>query len=379
MTEDATGAPEYKYDLAVSFAGEQREFVEAVVRGVDLPEGRVFYDADFEAELWGEELTEVFTEIYSKSTRYVVMFISREYNEKEWTRLERRAALSKRLSSPGAYILPVLLDNTELDEVAGLLNSIGYVNGLMVGVPGVVERLNKKLSAAIERDCRTDSKDEASDEITFAEVADDQEGLAKLVRERPHSWQWATFASVLVQRRSTAGKALRDLALGYAPQNEIRITNTDELAEFLLHAVNDVEQVGNRMAQLVSTDAFRAAFGEPNQLSEDADAIVNVANRFMDYYDRFIQLAQRARGASTPSAYMNVMDSCARLSDMPIKGVDDFIDTYVETVRSLKEKLIAAGGDNIDAPVGVSIHMDNQLLEQIIRQRDELIADEMEI
>jgi len=36
----------------VSFAGEQRQSVEDVGRGLDLPKGRVFYDADYKAALW---------------------------------------------------------------------------------------------------------------------------------------------------------------------------------------------------------------------------------------------------------------------------------------------------------------------------------------
>ena len=84
----------------MSFAGEQRGFVEDVVRSLDLPKGRVFYDANYKSELWGEELTEVFTKLYSEEARYVVMFISREYAEKEWARVERRAALRRRRELP---------------------------------------------------------------------------------------------------------------------------------------------------------------------------------------------------------------------------------------------------------------------------------------
>lgn len=37
----------------MSFAGEQRQSVEDVGRGLDLPKGRVFYDADYKAPIEG--------------------------------------------------------------------------------------------------------------------------------------------------------------------------------------------------------------------------------------------------------------------------------------------------------------------------------------
>ncbi|MGW6376141.1 TIR domain-containing protein [Rhodococcus sp. NPDC055112] len=374
---------DYKYDLAVSFAGEQRTFVEAVVRGVNVPEGRVFYDADFQAELWGEELTEVFTDIYSKSTRYVVMFISKEYADKEWTRLERRAALAKRLSTQGAYILPVLLDTTQLDEVAGLLKSIGYLDGLMLGAPGVIDCLNKKLEKAwdaerVAYDRTPASEDEGGDDElpVFGTVVDDQEGLTKLIQERPHSWQWAAFASVMVQRRNALKAAIRDLELGYAQPNSIRISTATELRDFVGNAMNDVEQLGTQVSNLVLTDAFKAAFGEPNDLSDDPEALVHAANRLMDLYERFIELAQRAQGASAKSAYMNVLNTCARFSDSPRQGLDELIDNYVTTVHELPKRLVEARGENVIVPLELKLHMDNDLLEQAIRQLREVFEDE---
>jgi len=53
------------------------------------------------------------------------MFISKEYAAKEWTRHERRSALSRAVSEPGDYVLPVRFDDTEL---SGLRPSIAYLD-----------------------------------------------------------------------------------------------------------------------------------------------------------------------------------------------------------------------------------------------------------
>ncbi|MCA2306668.1 TIR domain-containing protein [Mycobacterium intracellulare] len=361
----------FKYDVAVSFAGEQRQFVETVVRVINLPEGRVFYDFDYVHELWGEDLAEYLTRLYSKEARYVVMFISREYAEKVWTRVERRAALSRRARTQGAYILPVRLDTTELEEIDGLLNTIGYLDGQLLGAEKVGEILNKKLTALQEKAAASDDQDEGP---KFGQIAHDAEGLAALVQARPHSWQWAAFGSVLVQRREALKPQLRDQQLGFGPPTGERIANTEELKDLIMNTVEDVLQNGEQLAGIVQTEGFRAAIGELNEVSSDADHILHVANRLMDHYERFLQLAQRVRGVATRSAYRTVLDTCARLVDKPISGLDRFIDDYVSTVEELPTKLTEAAGQDIHLSIVMPIDVDGELTTVLFRQLRDLLG-----
>jgi len=52
------------------------------------------------------------------------MFISKEYVEKAWPKLERKAALEKQ-TKVDEYILPVRFDDA---EIPGLSTTIGYLN-----------------------------------------------------------------------------------------------------------------------------------------------------------------------------------------------------------------------------------------------------------
>lgn len=363
---------EYKYDIALSFAGEQRDFVEAVVRELDLPRDRVFYDADYTGHLWGEELSEVLVKLYRDEARYVVMFISREYAQKEWCILERRAALRRRMTTQGAYILPVRLDTTTLDEVEGLLGTIGYLDGLRLGVPGIVDAIRQKLGLALSK---SEPPHEDDGEQRFGEVQTTQQGLAALVQQRPHSWQWAAFASVLVQRRAALRDQLRDHSLGYAPPNGQRVADISELATLVANSMRDVDQNSHQLASLVETAAFKAAFGEPNNLSNDPDAILHVANRVMDHYTRYLQIAQRVRGVAASSEYINILDTSARLSDKPIAGMDEFIDKYVKVVAEMPELLKAAGGEDIVLPIELPLSVDSDLLELAFDQLNQIAAD----
>src|SRR5439155_17868190 len=118
-------AKEYDYDVAFSFAGEDRHVVEPLANRLKQQNVSVFYDRDKQAQIWGENLQEVLTDVYLKQAQFCVMFISRAYAEKMWTRHERRAAMSRALEQKGAYILPIRLDNTELED---LLPSVAYIN-----------------------------------------------------------------------------------------------------------------------------------------------------------------------------------------------------------------------------------------------------------
>ena len=120
----SVGVPnEYRYDVALSFAGEDRKYVVQVAEYLKTKGVRVFYDEFERVSLWGKDLTETFVDVYMKNSRYAVLFISEHYRDKVWTRLERRAALARDLTEHPDYLLPARFDDTEIE---GLLPTKRY-------------------------------------------------------------------------------------------------------------------------------------------------------------------------------------------------------------------------------------------------------------
>jgi hypothetical protein len=113
------------YEVVLSFAGEDRDYVEAVAEYLKVSGVKVFYDKYEESTLWGKDLSEHLDKVYRGSTRYCVMFISRHYAEKVWTNHERRSALARAIEEKTEYILPARFDDT---EIPGIRPTIGYVN-----------------------------------------------------------------------------------------------------------------------------------------------------------------------------------------------------------------------------------------------------------
>lgn len=103
----------YKYDAALSFAGEDRKLAESLSHSLTERGFSVFYDADREARLWGKTSKE-FERIYGPQTRYVIPFVSKHYVRKAWTRFEFDAALREQEKRRGEFILPVRLDDSPL-------------------------------------------------------------------------------------------------------------------------------------------------------------------------------------------------------------------------------------------------------------------------
>ena len=113
-----------KYQVALSFSGEQRDYVEEVARHLQKRSIAVFYDGFESVALWGRNSTEAFHEAFAQQAAFVVMFISRPYVEKAWPRHERRSALSRMTQEQSEYVLPVRFDDT---AVPGLPEDVCFL------------------------------------------------------------------------------------------------------------------------------------------------------------------------------------------------------------------------------------------------------------
>src|SRR5690349_20078068 len=130
MTEAGGGVdpgarPGWRWDVALSFAGAQRDYVEQVAQALRARGVCCFYDADEEIDLWGKFLAEELPAIYCEQAAAVVVFVSAEYAARDWTRHERRAALARAVRDRREYMLPARFDDTPLP---GLLSDMVTVN-----------------------------------------------------------------------------------------------------------------------------------------------------------------------------------------------------------------------------------------------------------
>jgi hypothetical protein len=110
----------HDFDVAMSFAGEDRAYVERVVTLLKTSGLRVYYDKFEEVNLWGENLADHFADVFSKRSRFVVMFVSAHYARKAWPNYERQQVQARAIASRESVILPVRFDDTEVPGLGAL-------------------------------------------------------------------------------------------------------------------------------------------------------------------------------------------------------------------------------------------------------------------
>jgi hypothetical protein len=136
-----------EFDVALSFAGEDRKYVERTamrLRGMGL---RIFYDKYESVSLWGKNLYDHLTTIYSDRARFVVLFVSKYYSAKLWTNHERKSAQERAFRERKEYILPVRFDSTRLPGLAG---TVGYIDLDNVSPEALAEMIKREVGQ-IER------------------------------------------------------------------------------------------------------------------------------------------------------------------------------------------------------------------------------------
>ncbi len=125
MSDKRDDIPEFQYDVCLSFAGKERDYVRSLAFALNQAGVRVFYDEYEQAELWGKDLYTHLDYVYRQSARFCVLFISKHYAEKLWTNHERQSAQARAFTENREYILPARFDDT---AIPGLRNTVGYID-----------------------------------------------------------------------------------------------------------------------------------------------------------------------------------------------------------------------------------------------------------
>jgi hypothetical protein len=124
--DDTTNTGQFAFDVALSFAEEDRDFVNRVARHLKRKKIKTFYDKDALIDTWGENMYTHLDNIYRNTARFCVIFISKHYKEKRWTQHERDSAQARAFfSSNEPYLLPFRFDNTDIE---GIRDTIGYLS-----------------------------------------------------------------------------------------------------------------------------------------------------------------------------------------------------------------------------------------------------------
>lgn len=281
-----------EYDVCLSFAGEDRPYVDEVNKHLKEMGIRSFYDYDEQDKLWGEELTEYLDKVYREQSRFCVMFVSKDYVRKVWTIHERRSALARGLENPGqAYVLPARFDDT---PVPGIRPSVGYIDLRNFTPRRLAEMIARRLGV--------------------------QPGPP------PAGWEYRTFADVVRQglRKLDDKRRAHDMT----PSHVVRAFTTD--AEAINHftaCTQRFDEIIESIARVLSPENQEWAFGAPGQAGDTAN-IQDLGNRFTAIYESLLDWSADLRATSTPPRLRPLYLATARLADQPLRQIEEFVTRF---------------------------------------------------
>ncbi len=295
----------HEYDICLSFAGEDRDYVERAAAALHALGVKLFYDKYEQTSLWGKNLYQHLDEVYRKRAAYCVVFISQNYSLKLWTKHELRSAQARAFEENREYILPVRLDDTELP---GILPTTGYVSNL--SPEELAELVLQKL---LENKTHSSRASSSLDIVDIAQPVKLRDGSAATPEQR------AGFFSVwnsLVELEQ-AGQELWKEITGEA-----------------LAAFADRQRAAK---QNISTQAL--FFSEPDydaleEMMRAADFYLNGKTRLSDIYDGLVET--QALNLTVPNERDIFMDPQVRAQ---IRQNRRWLTRYQHLLRDIRSRL----------------------------------------
>jgi len=131
-----------QFEIALSYAGEDRPYVDQVANLLRSSGVKVFYDLFEESSLWGKNLYDYLSDVYQNKALYTIMFISKSYAGKLCPTHERQAMQARAFQEHEEYVLPARFDDT---AIPGVLPAVAYISLVNKPPQEFVKLIQKKL------------------------------------------------------------------------------------------------------------------------------------------------------------------------------------------------------------------------------------------
>jgi hypothetical protein len=112
------------FDVAISFAGENRELAREIASRLSELDVAVFFDENFEVAYLGRRLGDEFERVFSTGSRFVLCLLDKFHREKIWPTFERDTFL-RRIAAQ--EVIPIYLDKTNFPGVPSDVFGINFI------------------------------------------------------------------------------------------------------------------------------------------------------------------------------------------------------------------------------------------------------------
>ncbi|MFD4643519.1 toll/interleukin-1 receptor domain-containing protein [Lentzea sp. NPDC058436] len=324
---------EYEFDVAPSFAEQDRDRVLPIVRRLEELGVAVYYDDDQVVARWGTDLVEHIAETLTHKVRYVLMFASRNYVDRGLVRHQRRTAQARALVQQNEFLLPIRIDDT---EVPGLLPSIGYLDLRKHDNEVIAQSVVQKLAQHRAEFTPTTP-------ITAKSVA-------ALAREKPKGWEYLLYATVVAQGLAELQPKYREHFLRYSPRNgTVEHGNGIGLIRDRNVLLSEIIKVA--VESVFTPETQEAAFGRVGEAG-DADRIVHLGELFVRTFDEILEWARGIHGTSYADDHARAAARVqARFADRQLQAMHVVAQDLRAVADTLVERLTAGEQISMTVPL----------------------------
>nr|MDT0660008.1 TIR domain-containing protein [Micromonospora sp. DSM 115978] len=356
--------PEFEFDVALSFAGEDRVFVDRVAKILRDNGTRVFYDEFEVLTLWGLDLYTVLDDVYRHKSRYAVVFASENYSRKMWTSHERRSAQARALQEKESYLLPVRLDNS---LVPGLRPTIGYIDGSIRGPEEVAKLIIAKIGLPASAD--TGPAPEVTD-ATLQGVPLTPEEKQAIMSTRPRGWEYLLLAGGIWQGVQELVPKRLDHELRYARATD-RYVNRDGVMAFSQQSIDQFTNLVGKIMNVVRKESQDWALGA-NGGPGDPTRINHLTKRFATAYEELLDWAADVRGTACPEECRRLLELIARFADEPVAKINEFAERIVVEASRIPAHVASGTDEVLSITLELRFDGDNALVAEFGRELERL-------
>ncbi|MCL1872558.1 MAG: tetratricopeptide repeat protein [Clostridiales bacterium] len=140
----------HEFDIAVSFPGEHRAYVRAVVDALikedKIEAANIFYDEFYQAFLAIPSSDTLLQDIYRNRSKLIVAFLCEDYQKKEWCGLEARAIRDLIKERQHNSIMLIRMDD---GKVAGFFGIDGWIDARKHQPAEIANYINQRLTGKL--------------------------------------------------------------------------------------------------------------------------------------------------------------------------------------------------------------------------------------
>ena len=136
----------FRFDIALSYASQQRSIVSEVSRSLTQRHVRVMYDVDQSHVLLASNLLAKLPKTFAIESEWCAAFFSSDYFASEWTKIEFESVM-KEIERGREMLIPIMLSETELPQA---VRSLCYSDAKALKPAEIADRILKYIAEKMQ-------------------------------------------------------------------------------------------------------------------------------------------------------------------------------------------------------------------------------------